>query len=569
MIAASQPRGLLICLCLTTVIMAVYWPVYNFEFVGYDDDQYVTDNRHVQDGLTSENLLWALSTRQTANWHPLTWVSLILDCRLFGMWAGGYHLVNVLLHVVNTLLLFAVFNRMTAAPWRSAFVASLFALHPLHVESVAWVAERKDVLSTCFLLLTIWAYIRYIERPTGWRYLSTLGLYALGLMSKPMGVTLPFVLLLLDYWPLGRTRWAKPATGESVKAPPRQLLKEKLPFLALAAVSCVVTYWAQQAGGTVVPMVNLSLRMRIANALLSYVGYMGQTFWPTRLAVFYPLHEMLPAAVMGAAVGLVGITAVVIWRARRAPWLATGWFWYLGMLVPVIGLVQVGAQSMADRYTYVPLIGLFIMLCWSVPCGEIRRRNLKPVASVVAAAVLMVCVVLSVVQVRYWKDTATLFDHALKVTRDNWLAHCNLGMALAQAGRIEEAIGQYQQALRIEPDCADAHYNLGVFLSQTGRIEEAIWHYGQAVRLKPDDADAHNNLGLALQQVGKIENAISHYEQALRINPDDVEVHCNLGMALAQAGRIEEAIGHYEQALRIKPDLVAAQKSLARLRSGR
>jgi protein O-mannosyl-transferase len=272
---------------------------------------------------------------------------------------------------------------------------------------------------------------------------------------------------------------------------------------------------------------------------------------------------------MGAAVGLVGITAAVIWRARRAPWLATGWFWYLGMLVPVIGLVQVGAQSMADRYTYVPLVGLFIMLCWSVPCSGIRRPILKTVTSVAAAAVLMVCVVLSMVQVRYWKNTATLFDHALKVTRDNWLAHCNLGMALAQAGKIREAIGQYQQALRIEPACADAHYNLGVFLSQAGRVEEAIWHYEQVVRLKPDDADAHNNLGLALQQVGKIEDAISHYEQALRIKPDDVEVHCNLGMALTQAGRIEEAIGHYEQALRLKPDFAEAQETLARLRSGR
>ena len=349
---------------------------------------------------------------------------------------------------------------------------------------MAWVSERKDVLSTCFWLLTMWAYVRYVEQPNGWRYLSALGLYALGLMSKPMVVTLPFVLLLLDYWPLGRTSWAKSAASERVSTPPGQLIKEKLPFLAMGAMSGALTYWAQRGGGAVAPLVRVPIGMRIANALLSYAGYIGKMFWPVKLAVFYPLHAELPvAAMMIAGVGLIGITAAVIWWGRRGPWFVTGWFWYLGTLVPVIGLMQVGAQSMADRYMYVPSIGLFIMLGWSAQSRVMHRQSAKVIVGVAVGAALAVCMALSRVQIGYWKDGETLFRHALDVTRDNWLAHNNLGIDLGQMGRVQEAIEQYEQALRIGPDYAEARYNLGMAFARLGRMQEAILQFEQAVRI--------------------------------------------------------------------------------------
>jgi protein O-mannosyl-transferase len=590
---SERRRNVLIYLCLAVAIIVVYWPVCHHEFANYDDYLYVTDNRHVQGGLTLRGFAWAFTTNHAGNWHPLTWLSHMLDWQLWAANAGAHHLVNVLFHIANTLLLFGVLRRMTASPWRSALVAGFFALHPLHVESVAWVAERKDVLSTCFGMLTMWAYVRYVEtlKVHGSRftvqgsalhasvsaealakaerftlnafYGLALLFFTLGLMAKPMVVTLPFVLLLLDYWPLGRTQWAKPAAGESVKAPPSQLLKEKLPFFALAAVSCVVTYWAQRGGGTVVSLARLPPGMRVANALLSYVGYMGKAFWPMGLAVFYPLQVRLPAAaVMGAGIVLVGMTAAVIGRARREPWFVTGWFWYVGTLVPVIGLVQVGGQSMADRYTYVPLIGLLMMLCWSVPGRAMGRQTVKVITCIAAGAVLAVCAALSRVQVGYWKDSETLFRHALDVTRDNWLAHYSLGVALGQAGKHEDAIEHYEQVLRIKPNYVAAHYNLAGTLARLGRVPEAMGHWEQVLRIKPDYAEAHYDLGVSLEQAGKLEGAITHYEQALRIKSDFAEAHYNLGSVLVRLGRVPEAMGHWEQALRIKPDYAEAHYDL-------
>ena len=578
-------------------IVVVYFPVRHFWFVNYDDDVYVTANAHVQSGLTLRGLVWAFTTNHAANWHPLTWLSHMLDWQMWGGRAGAHHLVNVLLHVANTLLLFGVLTRMTASVWRSALVAGLFGLHPLHVESVAWVSERKDVLSTCFWLLTMWAYVRYVEQPSGRRYLSALGLYALGLMAKPMVVTLPFVLLLLDYWPLGRTPWAKAAARENVSTPPGRLIREKFPFLALAAVSGTLTYWVQRSGGAVAPLVNVSMGTRIANALLSYMKYVGLTFWPMKLAVFYPLHGGVPlAAAIAAGAGLVGIAATVIWWGRRGPWFVTGWFWYLGTLVPVIGLVQVGAQSMADRYTYVPSIGLFIMVCWCMPYRAMKQQTVKEIMQVAAVAAIAVCMVLSSLQVGYWKDSETLFRHALDVTQDNWVAHNNLGIALGRAGKREDAIKQWEQALRIRPDYAEAHNNLGLALSDAGKLTESIGHYEQALalkpdlveadynlgvallrtgkpqdaishleqvlRMKPDYAAAHNNLGIALSQTGKPAEGIEHYKQALILAPDYAEAHNNLGFALSQIGKIQEAIGQYEESLRIKPDYAEAHNNL-------
>ena len=609
--ASRRQRDILICVCLALVTTAVYWPVHHFEFTRFDDDLYLTDNPQLRWGLTFRGLRWALTT-PLDQWMPVTWVARLLEYQVFGLNPGPHHLVNVLFHIANALLLFGVLKRMTRAPWRSACVAALFALHPLHVESVAWATGLKDVLSMCLSLLAIWAYARYVERlnvehstpytareqasnvkrrtnpalssprpsPITHRplvrrslgeggsshmyYALTLLLFALALLSKPMVVTLPFVLLLLDYWPLGRTRWAEAAptqasgaaSGQRVKVPSRQLLKEKLPFFALTAAVCMVTYWAQRGFGVVMSLEKQPPGMRIANALLAYADYLVKTFWPTRLAFFYPLHSSLPvAAVIGAAVGLVVVTAGVIWRARRAPWLATGWFWYLGTLVPVIGLVQVGKQSMADRYTYVPLVGLFIMLCWSVPRRALERRTWQATVCVAAAAVLLACAAQSRVQAGYWKNSESLFYHALDVTRDNWLAYYNLGVDLRRMGQVREAVGYFEQAVRIRPDFAEAHNNLGVALTQLDRPAEAIGHYEEALRLRPGLVEAQNNLGAALELTGKRQEAIRHYEEALRLKPDFAEAHYSLGLALKQTGRVPQAIEHYEQALRIKPDI--------------
>jgi tetratricopeptide (TPR) repeat protein len=408
----------------------------------------------------------------------------------------------------------------------------------------------------------MWAYVRYVEQPKPTRYLLSLGLYMLGLMSKPMVVTLPFVLLLLDYWPLGRTRWAEPATGAMAKTSLSRLLWEKLPFLALAIATSVVAYWAQKKGGAVSSLEKLPLDVRVPNAFVSYIRYMGKAFWPSRLAAFYP-YEIWPLSmVLLAGAALLGVSGAAVWRARREPWLATGWFWYLGTLVPVIGFVQSGGQSMADRYTYIPLIGLFMMVAWAVPCAAPDQRVRKVVTAAAAAALLGACAVLCQLQVRYWKNTETLFRHAVEVTTNNSLAQCNLGVECGRAGRLQEAIAHLEEAVRIKPDYVEAHNSLGRSLMLVGKLNEAIGHLEQALRIKPDLAEAHYNLGGALGQAGRMQEAIGHYEQALRIKPDWAKAHYDLGVALERAGRMQEAIGHYEQALRLKPDLAEAHNNL-------
>ena len=597
-------RQAFISLTLVIATVCVYLPVRDYGFVNLDDNAFVTDNPNIAGGLTWRSVRWAFTAGLThhdphANyWRPLSFLSHALDIELFGLHPAGHHLMNVGLHATAAMALFLILQSMTNAPWRCAFVAALFTLHPLRVESVAWVTERKDVLSGLFFMLTLGAYVRYVRGPFSVpRYLTVVFVFALALMSKSMAVTLPFVLLLLDYWPLGRTRWVPPVVaGNNVSMTPGQLLKEKLPLFALAAASGLVTYLGHHTASGM-NLARVPLGIRIANTLLSYGRYIGKVFWPTGLAVWYPLHPGLSTATaMVAGIGLVGVTTAVIGGARRWPWLVTGWFWYLGMLVPVIGVFQGSGEAMADRFTYLPSIGLTLMLCWSVPARAMERWNLKVITCIAVAAVLAVCAALSRVQIQYWKDSETLFRHALDVTRDNWLAHDNLGVALAQAGRIPEAIAQYEQALRIKPDFpeahnnlgialtrsgripeaiaqyeqalritpdfAEAHYNLGLALAQAGRIPEAIAQYEQALRIEPDFAAAHNNLGLALSRIGKIQDAIGHYEQALRIQPDYAEAHCNLGDALEQTGKIEEAIAHYEQALSIKPDFAEAHCNL-------
>ena len=573
----SQRRNLLISLCLAAATVAVYAPVRHFQFTSYDDGDYVYENPQVQSGLTLRGLVWAFTTSHASNWHPLTWLSHMLDCQLFGLNAGPHHLVNVLFHVASVLLLFHVLNRMTAAPWRSAFVAALFALHPLHVESVAWVAERKDVLSAFFWMLTMWAYVRCVEtfnrqrfqperlrgKPANVFYGLALLFFALGLMAKPMVATLPFVLLLLDYWPLDRTQWTASVSGSKAKVPLSRLLKEKLPFLALTVVSCAVTFRAQRTGGAVVSLERLPIGDRVANAAVSYVWYLGKALWPSGLAVFYPYQKWPQDRVVAAVAVLAGLSGWIIWRARREPHFVVGWLWYLGTLVPVIGLVQVGIQSIADRYTYLPSIGLFIMVAWGASRGFVGQPVQKLVVAATAAMLLAVCMALSCFQIRHWRTSEALFRHALNVTANNFVAHNNLGNALLQRGNLTEAAQHFEQAVRIKPGFAEAHNNLALALEQAGNLKDAIGHFEQAVRIKPDYAEAHNNLGTALAQTGRLQEAVGQFEQALRIKPDSAEAHNNLGNALLQRSNLTEAVQHFEQAVRIKPDYAEAHNNLA------
>jgi len=602
----------LLCLLLGITTLAVYWPAGGNGFVDYDDGDYVTANSHVQNGLAWETVVWAFTTGHASNWHPLTWLSHALDCRLFGEHAGPHHLVSVALHIANTLLLFLVLRRMTGALWRSALVAAFFALHPLHVESVAWVSERKDVLSGLFFLLTLGAYAIYVEklrarnqgqaeagahgvtrltrRPLLYYSLSLL-FFTLGLMSKPMLVTLPFVLVLVDYWPLGRLRRA--ALGG--------LVLEKLPFLALSLASSVVTFLAQRKGGAV--STALPLDARIGNAAISYVRYLAKMVWPAKLSVLYPHPGHWPLSeVIAAACFLALATGAVVFLARRRPALAAGWFWFLGMLVPVIGLVQVGIQSMADRYMYLPMIGLLVPLMWNLPDLLPPRAWRVPALGLAAVFALMACAALTVRQEQYWRDSEALFSRAIKVTDRNYLAYNNLGFYLSRQGRTAEAmvnyqrsleintnyedalnnvgyalagqkkydaaIGYYLAALRIRPNHPEVHNNLGNAVSELGRVDEAIGHYLATLAQNPEHADAHNNLGVALAMKGQLDEAIVHFRQAISLKPNDASAHSNLGNALAVQHKLDGAIHEYEQALRIRPEDAQAHNNLGNALAG-
>jgi len=562
---------------LALITLVVYWRSLSGEFIQfYDDVLYVTDNPHVQAGLTIESIVWAFTTGFGANWHPLTWISHMLDWQLFGLNPWGHHLTSLLFHVANTILLFFVLLRMTNGLWQSAFVAALFALHPLHVESVAWIAERKDVLSTFFWILTMWAYLRYVERQETKNYALLALALTLGLMAKPMLVTLPFVLLLLDYWPLNRTQFSDFRTrlgqrldqGSHVKLrklPLQDLVKEKAPLFALVAVSSLVTFVAQQQGGAMQTVENLPVLTRVANAVVVYVSYVEKMIWPSGLSAYYPHPGASRTLLQVALPGLVLfiISASVVLAKRRRPYLVVGWCWYLGALIPTIGLVQVGSQAMADRYTYVPLIGLFMMIAWGIP--ELVLGWKKRTVILTTTGILVIGAMLTVTwwQVGYWKNASVLFSHAVSVTSGNWLAHSNLGSALALEGKTEEAIEQQQEALRIRPNYPEAEYNIGVALASLGRTEEAISHYKRAIQSNPNYTGAHNNLGLLLAGQGKTADAIAHYREALRIEPEYAEGHTNLGSALESMGNIDEAIVHYRQAIRSKPNLWNAHFNFA------
>jgi tetratricopeptide (TPR) repeat protein len=541
----------IICVALVAVTLLVFGRTLRHEFVNYDDDQYFYTNPHVQSGLTWRGVVWAFRANYAGNWFPLTWLSIMLDTTLFGAGPRGPHLTNIVLHAGNTVLLFLLFQQLSGAQWRSAFVAGLFALHPLHVESVAWATERKDVLSTFFGFLALLFYTRY-ARATGRRdYWLSVTCFGLSLMSKPMLVTLPFVMLLLDWWPLRRLK----PTGNL------RFVLEKAPFFLLSIASSAITLAVQSQA--IQPLGRLPVGIRLVNAIVVSMAYLWKMLWPFKLAIPYPHPGYWPLWLfcLSAAALLLVSLAAVRFRARF-PFLATGWLWYLGMLVPVIGLVQVGMQSMADRYTYLPLIGVFIMLTWGGAEILARWRTPVPAIGVVAALVLGACAVRTVDQLRIWQNSETLFLHALRVTKGNDIAHYNLAAHYLDKLRLEQAIEHFRRAIQIRPNYDDALNNLGVALAMKGELTEAARHVREAIRCRPNKPDAHYNLGNILVMQRDWDGAIAAYAEALRLKPDYPEAHNNLANVLATQGRADEAIQHYREVLRLNPRHEAAQRQL-------
>ncbi len=556
-----------ICLLLAAVTAAVYWPATRCDFVNYDDPDYFFSNPHVLAGLTPGNIAWAFTTGFASNWHPLTWLSLMLDVNLFGKGPAGPHFTNLLLHAANTVLVFLLLRSLTRATWRSAVVAALFALHPLHVESVAWISERKDVLSTFFGLLSLIAYSRYVPsdkwqvrradpasspatRHPSLHYFLALLFFALGLMSKPMLVTLPFVMLLLDWWPLGRM-----SRVEGRESRVQRLVVEKIPFFALSAVSCWVTFLVQQKAGTVGALTKYSVSARIGNTFVSYARYLEKTFWPVSLANPYPYVKHWPWECLWPAVALfVGLCVIAAWLGRKFPFGFTGWFWFVGTLVPVIGLVQVGGQAMADRYSYLPLVGLFVILAWGG--WELWSRWRLPQPFLVLAVLLLLAAGAwqTRIQLGCWQNTEQLFRHTLAVTQNNHIAWNNLGIYLFNQGQVTNAMDCYTKSLQINPDNSEALYNLGNAFARSGNLEGAMDNYRRALQIAPTRTDVLNNLGIALANQKQFTDATACFEKALKLNPDYADAHNNFAAVLFIQKKFDEAIRHYREALRLTPD---------------
>ncbi len=601
----SVRRRALLAGLLFVLVAGIFMPAVTHDFITYDDPAYVTENPHVTAGLTWNGVRWAFRSTEASNWHPLTWLSHMADCQLFGLHPWGHHLTSVLLHAANAVLLFSFLQTMTGAPWRSLFVAALFGIHPLHVESVAWVSERKDVLSTTFMLLALCAYARRFHRRSGGSsasmgfYGASLLCFALGLMAKPMLVTLPFVLLLLDFWPL--RRWPGSSPGARWL-----LILEKLPFLAVSAASSAVTLWAQQKGGAVASVEDFTLPVRLANALTSYGWYLAKVMVPTKLAVFYPFFAARPPLwqITVSVAVLAAVTATSVALRRRQPYLLVGWLWYLGTLVPVIGLVQIGGQALADRYSYVPLVGVFIMAAWGIPDAIAPLARRRWPWGIAAGAALAACAVVASRQLAYWKNGVSLFHHALAVTTKNWVAHANLAATLSKTstpeanaeleatlrilaefaetynkkgieleqrpGHLPEAIRQFRTAVQILPVLAGPHFNLGIALAKTpGGMPEAINELRITTQLKPEYVAAHRNLATALANTrGADAEAVAEYGTVLRLAPNDLQAHFFLGQVLARdPARIAEAVAQFEAVLIARPDYEPAREMIRRLQA--
>ena len=557
---------------LVLLAAAVYAPVARFDFVRFDDPDYVAQNDHVRAGLTWLGARWAFTTGHVANWHPLTWLSHMLDVQLFGVDAGAHHVVNAVFHVANMLLLFVVLRRMTGASGRSAVVAALFAVHPLHVESVAWVSERKDVLSTFFWMLTLIAYVRYVERPAARRYAAVLSLFALGLLSKPMVVTLPFVLLLLDVWPLGRLEpWRHGRLSLGRGATALRLVREKLPLFALAALSAAITVVVQRRWGAVGGLAEYPLGVRAGNALVSYAAYLAKLVWPSNLSAFYPYRATVATSmVVGAGALLLAVTIAAVRVSRTRPYALVGWLWFVGTLLPVIGLVQAGLQSMADRYTYVPAIGIFVVASWGG--AELAARWLGGRLTPIAAGLVVVAFAVAASrQVPVWKDSVTLWQHAVDVTTGNAYANYNLGVVLVQAGRVDEGIARFEEALRIQPDYADVRIDLANALQARGSLDAALDQYATVVRLRPSFAAARLAYADALRDAGRESAAVAQYREALRLDSTLAIAHNEIGNAFTRDGRLAEARAEYVAAVRLDPALAEARNNLggALVRAGK
>ncbi len=566
----------------------VFWRAVGNDFVNYDDPDYVSKNVWVQKGLTLESIKWAFTSGHASNWHPLTWLSHMLDWELFGDKPRGHHFTNVLLHSLNAGLLFLVLRAMTGFFWRAAFIAALFALHPLRVESVAWISERKDVLSMLFGLISVWFYTSYTRaksllngRPrfissSVSSYILALVFFALSLMSKPMLVTLPFLLLLLDFWPLNRILlpFRKTAVEVNESANTFRLsfaILEKVPFFLLIVGSSIVTFWVQKEGGAVSSA--LTLQARLANAAVSYCRYLHKMIWPEKLSVLYPHPGSWPTGtVVAATLFLLVISALAVWQIRRRPWFFVGWFWFLGTAVPVIGIVQVGIQSMADRYTYIPMIGVYIVLSWGA-CGlTAKMAARKTFLTMGSALVLICCSFFTVRQIGVWRNSMSLFEHATAVTDKNYLAYNNLGFFLSEQARglrgearlrkIDEAIGKYQRSIEIKGNYEEALNNLGHALAEKGQHAQAVPYYRSALSIKPSLLVAHNNLGNALSEVGQTKEAIEHYKIVLAKEPENVDAHNNLGVALAMTGQFEEGMTHLQEAVKLNPKNASARSNL-------
>jgi Flp pilus assembly protein TadD len=542
---------------LAAVTLIVFWPVTRCDFLNYDDPDYFTANHHVLSGLTPASFVWAFTTGHASNWHPLTWLSLMLDAQIFGKNPFGPHLTNLLFHAVNTTLLFLLLRKLTSTTWRSAFVAALFGWHPLHVESVAWVAERKDVLSTFFALLSLWAYAGHAQKfkslGAGLKpifasrdYWLAFFFFALALMSKPMVVTLPFVMLLLDWWPLHRF-----TIHDSVTV--SRLLSEKIPFFALSMISCVITFIVQKKGGAVTALLQFSMPERIGNAFVSYARYLAKTCWPDPLANPYPLGHWESSLVVCSVALVAGLSAIAILFARRFPFVFTGWFWFTGALVPVIGLVQVGIQSMADRYTYFPLIGIFIVFIWGIGAVCVNVQLPRPVIIFLTVIVLIACALRTRNQLKYWHDNETLFRHTLAVTGDNYTAYINLGTWMSEHGHFAEAMDLFHNARRMNPEDSDVLYNMGNALAKTGDLDGAIDDYRRALQILPNQTDVLDNLGFALAAKKQFAGAIENFEAALKLKPDFADAHNNLATVLFIQHRFAEAAQHYREAIRLTP----------------
>ena len=598
--------NLLICIGIVAAILVTYEPVRHNGFVSYDDKEYITENPDIRSGITLQSLGRMFTQPHFYMWHPVTTLSHMLDCQLFGLNPFGHHLVSLLLHTINALLLFWILNSLTGTIWPSAFVAAVFALHPLQVDVVAWAAERKTVLSGLFWLITMAAYIHYTKVPRLRRYILLLLVFGLCIMTKPVVVTLPCALFLLDYWPLGRLKWPFHISGivtvestskEAGQQPVslRRLVIEKIPLFALSAFLGMMTFVAQQGGGSVIPLEHIPLSYRIGNIFLSYIRYMGKMIWPSRLAVFYPhpTSTNLPANTVLTCMLLFGLISVFsIYTYRRRRYAAVGWLWYVGTLVPVIGLVQSGGQAMANRYMYIPMLGLLIMAVWGICDLLARIRYRKIILSLSAAAVLSALGVISRHQVGYWHDDIALFKHAAEVVPDNWWAYQLLGRALVEQGRLDEAINSYKESLRIVPGSMEALNDIGYALLQQGRLDEAIALYRQMLPDIPDVnedisatipnitatntlkygklnliiecySQAHLNLGAALSRKGNLDEAIRHYIEALRVKPDYAVARKNLGNAFLQKGRLDQAIEQFEKFLQMVPDSAEVHASTA------